>query len=220
MPFATVNSEGFYMAFSKRNSNGTFSSLRDVIASTRYSEQLANIPERLAVIFSSYDDPKLEPAFRQDIFQLLSSACAVAESLSDPTYPADRANAECGMILQVLSRLNEHLSKRAGLEGFAILFPSTGYIMSQFFKSETEAHQHLESLKSMGVSSQCVVIPAKIYSHHVIQPRHRRLPPPIPATNGQSEVTVENPLPSRSQQVEDLAGKIADAYSNSGELSR
>ncbi len=205
------------MVFSKPRSG--FTSLRDVIASTRYSEQLANIPDRLSLIFQRYDDPNLRAAFRQDIFQLLSSACSVAEALADDTYPHDLANYESGQILQVISRLNDHLSKRPGLDGFAILFPSTGTIMGQFFKNQNEALQHLESLKSMGVSHQCVVIPAKLTSHNVIQPRHRALPPPLPPTQP-AETVIENAPASPSQQIDDLAAKIADTYSNSGEMKK
>lgn len=196
------------MAF---NSKRHFTNLRDVLASTRHSEYLSTIPDRLEAIFRLYDELNLSPDARQDIYQLLNSTCSLAEALTDSTFPADRASHEVSLILQVLARVNSHLASRPALTGFIVLHPDTGAIMSQFFHSDTEAHLHRNRMLTMGMTPRCQVVAARLISEHVVQPLHRRLsPPPLPPTK--DEVVVENPLPSASETLAQAADAIAAAH--------
>lgn len=189
-----------------------FAALRELISNTKNSEALAQIPDRLESIFTHFDSVELATKFRSDIHLLLTGSCALAEALADNTYPADVAQHEVSTLLNVLARINGHLADRPCLNGYAVFFPQTATVMSQFFSSRSEAEAHLSRLIQLGVSEQCYVAPAKLISQHVVQPRYRAIEsrfPPITDQPRDSEVLVENAPPTEAESIKAEAHKIA-----------
>jgi len=204
--------------FGSREQPRRFAALRELISNTKNSEALALIPDRLESIFTHFDRVELATRFRSDIHLLLACSCALAEALADNTYPADVAQQEVSTLLQVLARINSHLSERPALNGYAIFFPQTGTVMSQFFSARSEAEAHLTRLIQLGISEQCYVAPARLISQHVVQPRYRvieyRFPAPAHTpthAEAHAEVVVKNAPPAESERIKAEAERVAAA---------
>lgn len=143
--------------------------LRDIIAMSKTGEVLHHIPERLASIIERYDNIAIDPNFRQDIYNVLSSSIDLAETLVDPTFPAEQASQQISQQMQILSRFLLHLNQRPNRVGYSILIPKTQTLIGQYGTVE-EAESQLANLSALGAIQHSMVVPVKITSQHVVQP--------------------------------------------------
>lgn len=145
-------------------------SLASALRYSRAAEHLNSMPERFATVIQQYDAIDVEPAFRNDIYNVLSGAVEIAEAMVDPTFSAELAGEKIAIQMEIMARALRYLSSRPSAAGFAIMLPATGKIVGQY-QTREEAENHLANLVNFGASSKCIVVPTKVLSQHAIQPR-------------------------------------------------
>lgn len=165
--------------------------LRDIIHSSRSSDVLHSIPDRMAKVIEQYDNLDVDPNFRHDVHNILSCALEIAESLVDPTYSVESASEAIAEMMQTQARIMVFLQKRPTITGYSILLPDQRRMLGHF-STEQEAQAQLSNLQIMGATAKGLVVPVRILSQHVIQPRPQ-LPPPRPEP---APPALDGPLPS------------------------
>lgn len=151
-------------------SRDRMNTLRDAIHMSRSSEVLASIPDRLADVIARYDALPLDPTFRHDVYLILAGSLDVAEAVVDQTFSVETATEQIGRQMEVLARLITYMSKRPSRTGYTILIPASHKLIGQF-GTEAEAESQLENLQTLGTAHDAIVVPCKILSQHVVQPR-------------------------------------------------
>lgn len=149
--------------------------LREIISMSKTGEVLHHVPERLASIIDRYDHLNVDPHFRHDIYNILSSSIDIAEALVDPTFPIEHATEQVARQMEVLTRVLRHLNKRPSRTGYSILAPQNKVLYGQFSTVE-EAESQLAGMQAIGGPSYALVVPIKITSQHVVQPQAQPIP--------------------------------------------
>lgn len=159
--------------------------LREMINLGQSTETLQTLPDRFASIIERYEAiDTAEPAFRKDVYSILSGACDVAEAMVDTTFPVEEAGTSVAEMMQVLARVLLYIQSRPTAEGYSLLLPEKKELSGQY-NTQAEAENARLRLVSLGISHNCLVVPIRMISKHAIQPRVVAKPldpenPPIP----------------------------------------
>lgn len=168
--------------------------IKELIASSRQSESLHLVPDRLANVIKRYDELDIDPHFRHDVYNILSGAIDIADALVDNTFPVEQAGKAVARQLEILARALTYLQARPAKLGFSILVPET-HVLTGHFSTKEEAENMLETLSNMGISKNAQIVPIKIISQHAIQPHAPKTTSPEPKHTPATHI-LSGPLPT------------------------
>lgn len=143
------------------------------------------LPAKLAGLIAKYDNNRdINANFRQDIYNLLNSSIELASAMSDQTYPQEVATEHITMIMRVLTAFIAHAEKSKPIRyAYGIQHIVSGKMLPAVFNTEGEAYNYLDQHSIFpNMEKQVQVIPIKISSAYLLQPRNQTMlsPPPIP----------------------------------------
>lgn len=143
--------------------------LREVLGATNYSGNLGTLPTQLATIIQRYDGAPLDKHFRNDIYNILATSTAIAETLVDEVFSVDDAIQHISRQMEILARILVYLNSRPARTGYSLLIPKSGKLVGQF-ATIGEAEDSLTNMQHLGAAHNAIVVPVRVVSQSVVRP--------------------------------------------------
>lgn len=158
--------------------------LKDILFISEQHDSLKNLPEQLAAVLEAYDETSIHPAFRAEVFQLLSGCVAVSRAMLDPSIPVKPAVHESLSLIKALARVIGFLEDRPTNLGYAVFSAQAQELLPEFHPTKDSAERAVRTLRSVGATEGCRVVEASLVAGHVGRPS---LPPqPTPTQTVES----------------------------------
>lgn len=207
-----------------RSPTSAMHNLRSVIAASRASEHLSDLPDRLAQVIERFEALDVDPRFRDDVYQVLNGSIDIALSMVDLTFPIEHVGSVIAEQLQILSRVMVHLQTSPTSKGYAILLPDRGQLVGHF-STESEAQEQLTRYRALGISPNCLIVPTMVRSLHAVQPK--ALPAPTvapieepPPTFDPTDTIVFDPAPRSEGSLDEASRSLQASLSAISAISR
>lgn len=163
------------------------------------------LPRLSHVLDQLHDNCNLDASARSDIMSIIDDGLELAASMLNTSYPAELVLRRMTNILSTAQRILIHTeTSRPGRYGFGVIGPS-GDLLPILASTQDEAMSQLSAFVSVGLSSDCTVIPIRMSSTFVLQPQTEPLHEPIPE---------DEPI---TPEVKEFDTQIADALGRAEE---
>ncbi len=149
----------------------------------------ALVPRLTHILTALNSNAKLNDDARSDLISIIDDGLELAAAMLNESYPAELILKRTTNILATSQRILMHTeTARPGKRGFGAI-SAEGQILPIMANTQEEAQSQLDTLISMGLSHESNVIPIRISSQFVLQPRAQPpgqpeiAEPQYPATN-------------------------------------
>ena len=154
------------------------SQLRRFLDSVTQKGQLTDTAPRITQLVDLYNsNTAIDPAFKQDVFNIINASIELAEGMLDNTFPVEGLMTHYGNILVSGRNILEYVDRSRPVRvGFSIIHTGTGAISPGVFTTQTEADMYLQSLATMSYDAKAIyatyrVVPVRVTSQFALQPR-------------------------------------------------
>ncbi len=163
------------------------------------------VPRLTHILTALANNSRINESARTDLISIIDDGLELAAAMLNESYPAELVLKRTTNILATSQRILMHTeTARPGKRGFGAISPE-GQILPIMANTQEEAQSQLNTLISMGLSVDSAVIPIRISSQFVLQPRAQ--PPGQPEV---AEPVYAEPTPNEFAEALDRAaeGKV------------
>ncbi len=147
------------------------------------------VPRLTHILTALANNSRINQSARTDLISIIDDGLELAAAMLNESYPAELVLKRTTNILATSQRILMHTeTARPGRRGFGAISPE-GVILPIMANTQEEALSQLNTLVSIGLSKDSNVIPIRISSQFVLQPRAQPPGEPEVATPEYAEPT-------------------------------
>jgi hypothetical protein len=183
--------------------------IKEALARASRTETGADLLPRLTTVLDQLQkNADLDHSARADLVSIIDDGLELAAAMLNASYPAELVLKRTTNILATSQRILMHTeTARPGRHCFGAISAS-GQILPIMANTEEEAQAQLDTLVTMGLSRDSIVIPIRMSSQFVLQPREQPSNE-LPEPEAPVPFAIEAEQPSRADELAEALDRAA-----------